>query len=86
MQKEMDLMSCQVGEIAEIKSQIMALTVSMNTIANNVSTLIKDKATSSEQEETHRNRYVEIPRERQHYNEEIPKERHHYNEEIPRER
>jgi hypothetical protein len=26
MQKEMDLMSNQVGEIAEIKSQIMALT------------------------------------------------------------
>jgi hypothetical protein len=70
MQKEMDLMSNQVGEIAEIKSQIMALTASMNIMSNTMSTLIKDKATSSEQRETHRDRYVEFPRERQHYNEE----------------
>ena len=52
----------------------MALTASMNTIANNVSTLIKDKATSSKQGENHKGRYAEIPRERQHYNEEIPRE------------
>jgi hypothetical protein len=56
MQKEMDLMSNQVGEIAEIKSQIMALTASMNIMSNTMSTLIKDKATSSEQRETHRDR------------------------------
>jgi hypothetical protein len=70
MQKEMDLMSNQVGEIAEIKSQIMALTASMNTISNTMSTLIKDKAACLEQGETHRDRYAEFPRERQHYNEE----------------
>jgi hypothetical protein len=77
MQKEMDLMSCQVGEIVEIKSQVedlrsqmMAFTARVNTIASNMATLIKDKATSSEQGENHKGRYAEIPRERQHYNEE----------------
>jgi hypothetical protein len=76
-QKEIDLISCQVGEITEVKSQVkelrsqmMALTASVNTLASIVSTLMKDKATSSEQGETHRDRYAKFPKERQRYKEE----------------
>jgi prefoldin subunit 5 len=55
MQKEMDLMSCQIGEFAKVKtqveelrSQMMALNASMTSIASNVSTLLKDKVSGSD--------------------------------------
>jgi hypothetical protein len=93
MQKDMDLMSCQMGEFAEVKTQVeelrtqmMALTASMTSIASNVSTLLKDKASGSDQGETHKGRYADFPREKQHHNEESPRERQHFNDEIPRER
>jgi hypothetical protein len=61
MQKEIDLMGSQVGEILELKSQIMALAV-------NINTLLKDKASSLEHGENHRDKHGEYHRERQHFN------------------
>jgi hypothetical protein len=63
IQKKIDLLGNQVGEILELKSQIMALAASINT-------LLKDKASSSEQGDNHRDRHGEYHRERQHFNEE----------------
>jgi hypothetical protein len=63
MQKEIDLMGSQMGEILELKSQIMALATSINT-------LLKDKASSLEHEDNHRDRHGEHHRKRQHFNEE----------------
>jgi hypothetical protein len=67
-------------------TQMMAFNASMTSIASNISTLLKDKASGSYQGETHNGRYTDFPRDKQHHNEEIHRERQHYNEEILRER